>query len=151
MNECQTCQVPRPQLESGAICPECGVTFFRQTIHPVQTCGPDEPPLYYLVPGDETDAYCVGELWEVRQVLDTLQALVDQGNHDGELDEDDERVAVWLTVKEAAQQSNVSIRAVQWACKHGRIEGAKPNPWRFSLRAFRRWRHSEPVKRRGHK
>jgi hypothetical protein len=126
------------------------VLYFEQTIHPVTT-DPDLPAMYYLVPGDGSRAYLLGELWEVRQVLDILQALVDQGTHDGPLDEDDERVSTWLTVKEAAQQSNVSIRAVQWACKNGRIEGAKPNPWRFSLRAFRRWRHSEPVKRRGHK
>lgn len=53
-----------------------------------------------------------------------------------------------ITVREAAQQSGLSERAIRWACKNGRIEGAKPSPWRFSLRSFRRWRHSQPVKRR---
>lgn len=146
---CPKCHIGTTVENDGHRCSKCNTLYFEQTIHPVRE--DDGLIMYRIVPGDGSDSYLIGEFWEVEALCRKLRLLVEQGVHDGFLPPDDERIAQWLTVREAAELSGLRRRTVQWACQHGRIEGARPGPWRFTLQAFRRWRHSKAVKRRGHK
>lgn len=124
--------------------------LLEQTIHPVYT-EPGLAPLYFIVPGDGTRAYCLGEMWELEHIRDKLDALIEHGTHDGQLDEFDERISEWLTVAEASRRYGIPAATIRWACRNGKIDGALAKPWRASANSYRKWRHNVPAHKPGRK
>lgn len=100
----------------------------------------NDAELWWLFSSDG-HKFCIGEYPEVEALHAKLSELVGQGNHDGEIDADDERIAEWLTVKEAAEMSGVKAVSIRWACRpeNKKIVDAKPHPWRFTKSAFLAW------------
>lgn len=110
----------------------------KQTIHPVYTDG--STPLYFIVPGDGTRSYCLGERWELEAIRDKLTAILERDQHDGILSESAEKLGDWLTVKQAALLMGISQKTIRNALNAERIEGAKKKPLRMSRFALRRYR-----------
>lgn len=99
----------------------------------------DNGELWWLFSSDGS-RFCIGEYSEAEALCDKLCELVENGNHDGEIDGDDERIAVWLTVKQAEALSGISARSIRWACKWGHIYDARAKPsWHFTKSAFDAW------------
>lgn len=124
-----------------------------QTIHSVYTDGPDEPPLWFIVPGDGSRAYCIGEPFEIEPLIEKLIALRDSGYtvHDGELADTDPAIHEHITVTEAAAEAGLTTRAIRKACERGDIPGAIKfdRDWSLPVRRFRHWMRS--TRKRGPK
>lgn len=133
---CPKCNIA---LDDSNRCPLCGVERFPQSIHPVKE--DDGLIMYWVNPGDGGDAHLVGEFWQVAELRDRLNDLINDGVHGGELEQYDPLVQEWITVKEASQLTDISARSIRRACTLGKIEHAEPEPWHFPLRSFRRWLH----------
>lgn len=120
------------------------------TIHYVESVGPT-PTMYALVcrddlSGDE-DAFLAGELHQLKQLTDRLNAFAATGQDDGEISRLDERLGWrWLTVTEAAEQFSVPASTVRRAASHGHIRDARRQgaEWRFSQISFLSWLNNRP-------
>ena len=148
MITCTTCQTPNPQIENDTVCPDCGIIYHNLTIHPVQD---DDITMYWIVNGDGSAAFCIGEDWQVTQLYTKFKDLVEQGDHDGMLNSDDEQIIKWITVREAAQLCEFTERNIRFALLNNRIENAKRRPWRMPLRKFQKWLRDERAHRPGPK
>lgn len=107
---------------------------------------PAFPPMYAVIPDDETDGFIVGEWSEVLALADALDRLVESGEADEEISHLDERLGVkWLTVSEAAEQWGLSKDTVRWAAREGHIREAQSERgrWRFPQRTFLHWLHEK--------
>ena len=120
------------------------VTF---TVHPTD----DAPPaMFAVMPDDGGPGYLVGELPEVESLRDALTALLESGQHGGQISHLDERLGwSWLSIKEAAAEYDIPAETIRWAARNGRIGHAKKdnNEWRFPAATFRGWLHRK--QRRG--
>ena len=115
----------------------------------------DEPglePLKALLPDDDTRGIVIGENWEIRHLIDTLERYLQTGQTDGEIDSFDERLGhPWLTTDEALAFSSsigmpVNSRTLRWACAHGFIRSAEKTgrDWRFPKNSLLAWLHHRP-------
>ena len=108
------------------------------TIHAVIDDG--EPPMFAIVPNDYSNGYLVGEMAEVESLTARLYDFVQDGQHDGEIDDLHPSLHTWLTVSQAAERYDVPHSTITWACRQGRIHKAeKMTRWTFPERAFRHW------------
>lgn len=124
-----------------------------QTIHPVYTDGPDESPLFFIVPGDGSRAYCIGEPFEIEPLIEKLLILRDSGYtiHDGVLADTDPAIHEHISVNEAANEARLTTRAIRKACERGDITSAIKvgRDWSIPVRRFRHWARS--TRKRGPK
>jgi hypothetical protein len=117
-----------------------------QTIHPVYTDGPEQDPLFFIVPSDGSAAYCLGEMHEVKELWQKLGRLISLGQHDGILDSHDEQRVEWIDAKSASLEFGVPKRTIAYACAHGHIRGAKKQgrEWRMPVSKVRYWATHRP-------
>ena len=121
-------------------------------IHPFHT-DPEAPTMFAVIPDDGTRGYVIGELWEVEQLRDKLSALLDNGQHDGEVSDLHEQLGFkWLTSREAQAlidetgNEHVPISSITHACRAGHIRNAEKagRDWRFPQMSFLHWYRNRP-------
>lgn len=104
--------------------------------------------MYAIIPDDGTRGYLVGERWEVEQLRESLNRLLESDEYDGEISSDFEQLGYkWLTIPEAAELAeSISARTIRYACKHGHIKNAEKQgrDWRFPQVRFLAWCNNRP-------
>lgn len=118
------------------------------TVHPIDQPGErDLAPLYALICSDGT-GYALGTLAEVEEIAGKLNRLIDTAEHDGSIDQLDERLGWrWLTIRQAVELAadetgqDVPPVTIRRACAAGNIGGAKKEAgaWRMPAVRFRWW------------
>lgn len=124
------------------------------TIHPFYTAPDDETPLYAVTPDDGTRGYVIGELWEVELLRNKLNALLDSGTHDGEINHLHEQLGFkWLTTADAVELTaelgrELSRAMITHACRNGQIRNAEKagRDWRFPQMNFLHWYKTRDTK-----
>lgn len=104
--------------------------------------GEEDYTVWAAIPDDMTGGLIIGEWSSVLSLHAALSRLVDTGQVDEEIDEDDERLNHrWLNVSEAASEYAVPVDTVRYAAREGLILKAEKqgNEWRFPERQFKQW------------
>jgi len=113
----------------------------------------DNSILWAVLPDDGTNGYVIGEMWEVEQLRDELNALIDRNVHGGEISHLDEQLGFnWLTSSEAQELAinvtgnNVPISSITHACRTGHIRNSEKQgrDWRFPQMNFLHWLRNRP-------
>lgn len=121
--------------------------------HKIYAVPSDDITMYAVIPDDGTRGYLMGEIWEVEQLRDKLNALLDRCEHDGEVDGYNEQLGrKWLSVTEAVslihevRSETISGRTIRYACKHGFIKRAElqGRDWRLSPHSLMAWVNNRP-------
>lgn len=109
--------------------------------------------MYAILPDDGTRGYNVGELWEIEQLRDKLTALLESGQHDGEISHLHEQLGFkWLTIPEAQELierqtwQKIPTSTLTNACRSGHIANAikQGRDWRFPQMSFLHWVKHRP-------
>lgn len=119
------------------------------TIHPI-TDDPNLPPMYAVLPDDDTNGLLIGEEAEVRDLAFILNRFLDDGLDDGEISRLHPRLGfAWLTVNQARGKYQVPGSSITWACRRGLIRDARKvgKLWEFPELAFRNWLHNRRSER----
>lgn len=125
-----------------------------QTIHACYTSGEDESPLYYVVPGDYSRGYCLGERWELEQLHDKIDNIL-AGNTagDGVILDTHPAIHEHVNVETAAVMAGISERGIRKAIASGAIRGAVKDgkSWTMPIRHLRHWIRDARAHRPGRK
>ena len=122
------------------------MTTVKWEIHKLDD-GVGRPPIFALIPDDETTGIVIGEVKDVRAVVERLSRFVETGQHDGEIEETDRQLgAKWLTASEASRDWGIPQSSITWACRQGLIREAEKGPrgWEFPQRHFLAWLNHRP-------
>jgi len=111
------------------------------SIHPIDGSDEGEGALYALLPDDGSHGLRIGELADVRVVVDRLSRFLETGQNDGEISDYDYQIAPWMGVHEALEEWGIPRPTVTLACRNGEIEGAEKvaNRWQFPQAMFLAW------------
>lgn len=105
--------------------------------------GEEDYTVWAVVPDDMTGGLIIGEWPSVLSLHKALSRLIETGQVDEEIDEDDERLNHrWLNVSEAAAEYDVPVDTVRYAAREGLILKAvkQGNEWRFPEKQFKYWK-----------